>query len=96
MINHSLRLSRAKIHINYISDLLDTTDNFILGSRVGSSSIEEIINNFKTQLPQKDPWHENQLRYTLSILYKINNQNYEKLDDIIIENFILNLKNLNV
>tara|TARA_B110000014_G_scaffold263707_1_gene261431 strand:- start:3333 stop:4454 length:1122 start_codon:yes stop_codon:yes gene_type:complete len=73
MINHSLRLSRAKIHINYISDLLDTTDNFILGSRVGSSSIEEIINNFKTQLPQKDPWHENQLRYTLSILYKINN-----------------------
>ena len=32
----------------------------------------------------------------ITSLCKINNQDYEKLDDKIIENFILNLKNLNV
>lgn len=75
-LHHSFSLSRTKLQVTYVSDILDTTDPFLLGSLVGGSTIESIINAFKQDIPQTSPWYENKFKYALSAFYQINKELY--------------------
>ena len=75
-LHHSFSLSRTKLRVTYLSDILDTTDPFLLDSLVGGSTIGSIINAFKQDIPQTSPWYENKFKYALSAIYQINTELY--------------------
>ena len=68
-INHTLSFESSEVSIEYTSDLLSTTDTLIRSVPIGGSTTGEMLDRFKSELPQTSPWTENTFKYSLNSTY---------------------------
>ena len=71
---HTLSYKISEVEQSFQSDILNTTDSFIRGLTINGQKAGDLLDNFKDELPQLNPWKENTFKYSLSNLYPIGNK----------------------
>ena len=92
-LSHTITLGEAEISMSFDSKILNTTDSFLRGARINGTTVGQLLDSFKSDLPQETPWKERYFKYSVNSTYgltenfalsgrfsliKVSRSNYEK------------------
>ena len=65
---HTFSFKMSEVNQNFESAILNTTDSFIRGLSIDGRNAGSLLDQFKEELPQEEPWKENTFKYSISNL----------------------------
>ena len=66
---HTIGIREEEVFLNFISPILNTTDSFLRGIRINGVKTGDLLDNFKSELPQQTPWKERVFNYSANLTY---------------------------